>query len=152
MNNNQPLNSKITTIHLFTLAVQVIWGKIAKIKTYYIEACRLPSKSGTNVKSVETALGTWGSYHLYIYIFYISQEISSLPFSRLCFLFSFISISLSSEIWASHFHSIRTSASLEKTTESYVGSPQNSLPAKSCQLREILIHIPNKPCKYIQGF
>ena len=87
MNNNQPLNSKITTIHLFTLAVQVIWGKIAKIKTYYIEACRLPSKSGTNVKSVETALGTWGSYHLYIYNFYISQEISSFPFYKTFFFF-----------------------------------------------------------------
>ena len=103
-------------------------------------------QTGTNVKSVETALRTWGSYHLYIYILYISQEISSFPFYKTLLSFFLISISLSSEIWASHFHSIRTSASLEKTTESYVGSPQNSLPAKSCQLREILIHIPNKPC------
>ena len=33
-----------------------------------------PTQTGTNVKSVETAPGTGSSYHLKIYIFYISLK------------------------------------------------------------------------------
>ena len=42
---------------------------------------------------METAWGTWGSYHLYIYIFYISQE-KSLRFFFFPYFYFFISRNL----------------------------------------------------------